>query len=242
MMNPRLHDRIWRVSPKMVFIIDYGLDFAISRRYFKSMGYVDAPKVDMNKYKGEFDTILGNIAPYRKLPLSGLHQRLDGTNTTIAGLYTYALIREKRPKIILETGIGYGYMSAVILEALNKNKYGQLYSTDVLGEVGIMTWATDKSRWHKIIGKPKTVFRDALKEVKGKIDMFIHDSDHSYQNMKYEFNAAYPRMSRNGWILSDDIIINDAYIEFCKKIGAKQSALYEPSKLYGVIDLSEVIE
>src|SRR5205085_9625877 len=43
----------------------------------------------------------------------------------------YALIRARRPSVIIETGVCNGVSSAVILTALERNQHGHLYSIDL---------------------------------------------------------------------------------------------------------------
>jgi cephalosporin hydroxylase len=51
--------------------------------------------------------------------------------------------------------------------------------------------------------------------------MFIHDSEHSYETMMAEYNLAWRRIKPGGLLLSDDTGRNEAFIDFCKKIGKK---------------------
>ena len=46
-------------------------------------------------------------------------------------LIYYALIRELKPKLIVETGTASGSMTSFILSALSKNKTGKLISIDL---------------------------------------------------------------------------------------------------------------
>lgn len=45
-------------------------------------------------------------------------------------------------------------------------------------------------------------------------DIFIHDSEHSYQNMMFEFSWAANNVRPGGLILSDDVSWNDAFEDF----------------------------
>ncbi len=47
------------------------------------------------------------------------------------GLKLYALLREKKPSVVVETGVCNGMSSAVILKALEDNDHGRLYSVDL---------------------------------------------------------------------------------------------------------------
>ncbi|MDO8549619.1 MAG: class I SAM-dependent methyltransferase, partial [Ignavibacteria bacterium] len=70
-----------------------------------------------------------------------------------------------------------------------------------------------RSRWKLILGDSKIELPRLLKEIT-KIDVFFHDSDHSYENMKYEYNIVFPSLKNEGIILSDDIHKNNAFNEF----------------------------
>lgn len=188
--------------------------------------------------KEEYRQVLEKIAPYKNRPLYTLRTVHDGTISKESGLLLYGLIRSRKPKIVLETGIYNGFSTVIILSALNKNGYGKLYSTDVRKDVGRLVKNIDISRWNKRIGSPATVFKKVINEIGG-IDIFVHDSDHSYENMIYEFNAAYKKMNRNGFILSDDVDMNNSFFDFAKSKKCEPMVVYSPIKLFGVINLSE---
>ena len=46
------------------------------------------------------------------------------------------------------------------------------------------------------------------------LDIFIHDSSHTYENMMFEFNIIIKNIKKNGMIISDDVINNDAFYDF----------------------------
>ncbi len=189
------------------------------------------------RYREEYNSILTEIAPYKKQAWEGLFTRLDASLTNAAAYYVYSLVRGEKPKIVLETGIFSGFSSAIILSALNKNRKGELYSTDVFQEVGLATHHVDKARWHKCIGKPESIFKETLREINGPIDIFLHDSHHDFKYMWYELSAALPRMNPNGYMLCDDAHCNDAFLKFCRVNGFKAEMIYSPAKPLGVIRL-----
>ena len=53
----------------------------------------------------------------------------------------------------------------------------------------------------------------------GEVDVFFHDSLHTYEHMIYEYQTAWPYLSPAGLILSDDIFWSRAFHEFCKNKG-----------------------
>ncbi len=215
-------------------VANYILDPLLSPHKMKDYETIKPPPEHIH----EFNKALSNIAAYKKMPLQRLHTMSDGTITKEAAYYLYHLIRTQKPEIILETGISYGFSTAIILSALNANKFGSLYSTDIHNEVGIMTWSVDKSRWHKCIGKPKTILKDTLKKIKKPIDMFLHDSDHSYASMFYEYKTVFPYLSPTAYLMSDDVNDNSAFLDFCNKKELKPCAIYSSLKLFGVTRLA----
>jgi predicted O-methyltransferase YrrM len=60
---------------------------------------------------------------------------------------------------------------------------------------------------------------------RGPVDMFFHDSDHSYENMLMEFETVWPRLKPGGYILADDVWQNHALPDFCTKNLLKPSYL-----------------
>lgn len=123
----------------------------------------------------------------------------------------YALIRRLKPMNVVETGVGFGTSSSIILEALQQNQSGRLTSIDpdLTADTGILV--QNKTYWHW----QKDYSINALPEINDNIDIFIHDSDHSYKNMLFEFNCAFTKMKK-GIILSHDIGRNDAFFDFAK--------------------------
>tara|TARA_Y100000590_G_scaffold173430_2_gene198320 strand:+ start:14465 stop:15271 length:807 start_codon:yes stop_codon:yes gene_type:complete len=135
-------------------------------------------------------------------------------------LLLYGLCRITQPLIVVETGVAYGISSSYILHALKKNGKGTLYSIDDT----FRPWETKKmigaaipnelkENWELIVGKSS----DKLKEISSSmnnIDIFLHDSLHTYKNMFFEFNLMWPCIKKNGFLLSDDISDNNAFFNF----------------------------
>jgi len=141
-------------------------------------------------------------------------------------LLLYGLCRIIQPSIIVETGVAYGISSSYILHALKKNGKGTLYSIDNT----FRPWETKKmigaaipnelkENWKLMIGKSSEKLKEISSSMKN-IDIFLHDSLHTYKNMYFEFNLMWPCIKKNGFLLSDDISDNNAFIDFylAKKI------------------------
>ena len=54
------------------------------------------------------------------------------------------------------------------------------------------------------------------------IDMFLHDSSHSYQHMLWEFRQFWPRLRDGGLLVSHDVQMNAAFPEFVTKTYAHE--------------------
>lgn len=136
----------------------------------------------------------------------------------------YVLCRILRPDIVVETGVAEGFSSVFILQALERNNKGRLFSIDLPNEAGqelmdghTTGWLVSENlrhRWTLIFGSSREKLLFLLDNLK-KIDIFYHDSDHSYENMMFEFQLAESYLKKDGFLLSDDITENSAFIDFC---------------------------
>lgn len=140
-------------------------------------------------------------------------------------LIQYAIVRALRPSIVVETGVANGVSSSYILLAMHLNKKGTLHSIDI-GDKSFLPpneetgWIIPKwlrSRWVLHIGDSKEVLPALLRELKN-IDVFIHDSLHTYEHMLFEFLTAWPYLNSGGILISDDALWNPAFTEFCHQM------------------------
>jgi len=142
------------------------------------------------------------------------------------GEFCYFLCRAIKPKIVLETGVDYGISSAFILKALEKNKFGELHSIDLppLRKnadkfTGILIPKKIKKRWKLHKGLSAKVLPKLIKQIK-QVNIFIHDSLHTYKNMKKEFLLINPKLGKKFAVIFDDIELNSAFKEiFSNKKG-----------------------
>jgi len=147
-------------------------------------------------------------------PIDGMHN-----GTTTLGRLCYLICRYLRPNKIVETGVAYGVTSTYMLQALAENQQGQLSSIDLPplfpsaeSYVGYFIPEDFRTRWKLCVGPARRLLPSVLAEA-GAIDLFVHDSLHTYSHMKWEFEAALRSLRPGGVLISDDIEGNRAFEE-----------------------------
>jgi len=143
-------------------------------------------------------------------------------------LLQYIALRAFKPEVVVETGVANGVSSAYILLALEKNQRGTLYSIGLddpqfLPAGKPLGWIVPdvlKPRWNLLIGDSRVLLPSLLSKL-GSIDVFIHDSLHTYDHMLWEYRTAFPFLRPGGLLFSDDAAWNSAFPEFCGAVEAK---------------------
>jgi predicted O-methyltransferase YrrM len=131
----------------------------------------------------------------------------------------YGLTRWLRPAVIVESGGYVGMSSAFILKALVDEKLAtaKLYSIELSEECDQGALIPDELRSASGSFVPmRGRVEDFLKrnEIPPSIDMFLHDSSHSYRHMLWEFREFWPRLRDGGLLVSHDVQMNAAFPEF----------------------------
>jgi predicted O-methyltransferase YrrM len=132
----------------------------------------------------------------------------------------YAICRALRPTVVLETGVGYGLTSSFILQALSLNRHGHLSSVDLPplwrnaeSFIGCLVPDHLRSRWTLHRGASRRLLQRTL-SLLGPVDLFIHDSLHSFSNMQAEFRAVTPALAPRAVVIADDIEGNGAFTDW----------------------------
>ena len=73
-----------------------------------------------------------------------------------------------------------------------------------------------RARHILLLGTSRDTLPSLLADV-DHVDIFFHDSDHSYANMTWEFETAWPKVGPDGLLVSDDVLANTAFFDFCRK-------------------------
>ena len=148
----------------------------------------------------------------------------------------YLFTRAIEPEIFVETGVLNGFSSAFILLAMKHNRRGALYSIDLPPDDDILEqgnrpvpqgknagWVIPDSLrtpHHLLLGRAQTILPDLL-EKQGSIDVFLHDSDHSYSHMMFEMGLAWDYLRPVGWLLCDNVEANPSFSDFEKGVNGK---------------------
>ena len=149
----------------------------------------------------------------------------------------WSLVRRLRPTDVVETGVAHGLTSRFILEALQRNGSGHLWSVDRPPmepewklEIGIAVGDRFRDRWSYILGSSRRRLPGLLAEL-GQIDIFIHDSLHSERNVRFELDHAWPVVRPGGAIVVDDIDVNRGFFSFLQSVPGNHSLVGEAEPL-----------
>ena len=167
----------------------------------------------------------------------------------------WGLIRQRRPRVVVETGVCNGLSSAIILEAMARNGEGRLVSIDLpeFSDPGLNTaadfwdgkggavipagkkvgWLVPEAlrdSWTLVLGRSQDVLAPTLSS-HGPIDIFIHDSEHSYENQSLEFAAGYEALAPGGLLVATDINWSAAFDDFRTRLrgSGARCAFVDPS-------------
>lgn len=152
--------------------------------------------------------------------------------------FVYLLVRLARPAVFCETGVFDGKSSAIILQALEDNGSGVLVSVDLPARATIQNstdrmidstlpptrdpgWAIPERlqrRQRLLLGDTSDLLPKLFAEFSA-VDVFMHDSLHTYEHMTFEYSLAWEHLRVGGFLLSDDIFVAPAFHDFCRARG-----------------------
>ena len=142
----------------------------------------------------------------------------DGDRAFAAAIW--CLVDHLRPERVVETGVAHGLTSRIILQGLERNEAGRLWSIDLPAvdsalhpEIGIAVPADLRPRWSYVSGTSRERLPPLLGEL-GQIDLFVHDSLHTGRNTRFELDTAWPAIRPGGVIVVDDIDHSLAFRSF----------------------------
>lgn len=150
----------------------------------------------------------------------------------------YALVRVLQPNVVLETGVAHGYSTAAILQALEDNGRGNLYSVDLpMFRRGVVAYTggavpqhlRDSGRWRLLTGPDRRVLPGLLNRI-GAFDVFFYDSDKSYEGMLRAWRLAWPHMRRGAVLMVDDVQEHDAFLDFADAKGLAPTIVAKPTR------------
>ena len=126
----------------------------------------------------------------------------------------YAIIRAKKPKIVIETGVDKGMGSCILTAALIKNTEegysGRYYGTDINPSAGYLLKGKYADFGEILYGDSI----ESLKKFNGQIDVFINDSDHSSEYEWEEYQIIKNKLSDGAIILGDNSHTNTKLLQF----------------------------
>jgi SAM-dependent methyltransferase/predicted O-methyltransferase YrrM len=133
----------------------------------------------------------------------------DGDRAQAEALW--CVVAHSHPATVVETGVAHGLTSRVILEGLNRNGSGHLWSIDLPAvdpalhhEIGIAVPADLRSRWTYVAGTSRQRLPELVRKLR-QIDLFVHDSLHTGRNVCFELDTVWPALPPGGIAVVDDI-------------------------------------
>lgn len=166
-----------------------------------------------------------------------------GWVTMMDAQYLYWVVRRLQPKVIVQAGVSNGLSSAFMMLALAKNgPEGKLYTVDLpaIFDGGDPAWTRKtvvygvaipegqssgwlvpdiyRDRFESLVGDAKDLLPPLIDRL-DHVDLFFHDSDHTYAHMMFENEQALRKLAPGGVILADDVSWNSSLWDFADTHG-----------------------
>lgn len=146
----------------------------------------------------------------------------------------WCLVRHLNAAKVVETGVAHGVTSRFTLEALARNGGGHLWSIDLPprknpelhGDIGAAVDERLHALWTYLDGTSRRHLPGVLKRA-APIDVFVHDSEHSTDNVLFELNLAWAALRPGGAVVVDDIDTNDGFHRFCETVHFDRALICE---------------
>jgi hypothetical protein len=140
------------------------------------------------------------------------------------GRAAWCTVLHTRPEVVIETGVARGVTSRIVLEALQENDRGQLWSIDLPhpfdrqlhAQTGAAVSDACRARWSYLEGASSQRLPPLVTRI-GHLDLFIHDSLHTAKNTVFEMEQAASVMSPGGVMLVDDISTHQGFAIFARR-------------------------
>jgi predicted O-methyltransferase YrrM len=153
-------------------------------------------------------------------------------------LFLYWLVRQAKPRTIIQAGVCNGLSAAFMMLALVKNgPEGRLRVIDLppVFDPDDPAWTIRGTVYGVVIPEGKSsgwlvpdAYRDRFEVWNGdardllaklvdavdSIDFFFHDSDHTYDHMMFEFHQVKRKLTKGGLLVSDDVSWNASLWDF----------------------------
>lgn len=157
----------------------------------------------------------------------------------------YFLIRKYRPNVLIETGVAAGWSTKTILDALNKNGSGDLYSSDFPyfriknpeKYIGALLLNEEKNNW-ELDTRGDTLALPSFLNLIGdaKVNLFHYDSDKSYSSRKFAIDLVEQRFSRDAILVVDDIQDNLHFRDYVRTRKLTYEVFEFEGKYVGLIE------
>jgi predicted O-methyltransferase YrrM len=158
-------------------------------------------------------------------------------------LFLYWLVRQVKPRRIVQTGVCNGLSAAFMMLGLVKNgPEGTLHVIDLppVFDPRDAAWTVEGKVYGVVIPEGKAsgwlvpdTYRDRFEVWNGdakellpkmvervdSIDFFYHDSDHTYDHMMFEFHQAKRKLNKGGLVVGDDVSWNASLWDFADEFG-----------------------
>jgi Methyltransferase domain len=145
----------------------------------------------------------------------------DGDRAFAAAIW--CLVAHMRPVRVVETGVARGLTSRTILQGLERQGAGRLWSIDLPAvdsvlhqEIGTAVPDRLRARWTYVSGTSRDRLPGLVRGL-GDLDLFVHDSLHTGRNTRFELESAWPFLRPGGAAVVDDIHHSLAFSAFVQR-------------------------
>lgn len=122
----------------------------------------------------------------------------------------YAMVRVLQPRLVVETGTDKGLGSCVLASALIRNGTGRLITIDTNPNSGVLITGPASAVTERVLGDSVSV----LASIGQDVDLFVHDSLHTYQHELAELEAIERSLAPKGCVMSDNAHVTDALLDW----------------------------
>lgn len=133
----------------------------------------------------------------------------------------YAMVRARKPAVVIETGVDKGMGSVLLCAALRRNaaegRPGTYYGTDINPQAGYLLGGPYAEVGRILYGDSV----ETLKTFDRPIDLFVNDSDHSVEYERVEYATIRSKLAPGAVVLGDNSHNSTALVDFAEATGRR---------------------